>query len=99
MKNSGGELLVDTEQLTSFGNELVNTEFGEQLTSLKGSMSAIQNSWLDAQGSNFSQTFSSFINDSQKITTEIEALGKFAVEISQKYEEILNTKLEQMKNF
>ena len=90
-------LLVDTEQLSILGEKFTTTELGEQLTYLENKMSTIQNSWLDAEGTHFSQTFSSFIRDAQKITEEIKSLGDFASKMSLKYEEILTSKLSELE--
>ena len=97
MENASGELKVDTEQLSTLGTKLTTTDFGEELTSLQGKMSTIQGSWLDAEGSHFSTTFASFIKDAQKITQEIKELGTFASDMAAGYEEIVTTRLEELK--
>lgn len=96
MENYSDGLMVDTDQLANLGSKLTSTEFGEELNSLQKKMSTIQGSWLDSEGSHFSQTFASFISDAQKITQEIVSLGKFASKMSTDYEQIVNSRLDEL---
>lgn len=99
METANDSLKVDTEQLSDLGTKLTTTDFGEELNSLSGKMSTIQSSWLDAEGSHFSQTFANFVKDAQTITQEIKDLGTFASGMSQEYENIVTAALEELSKY
>ena len=83
-ENSG--LMVDTEKLTGLGDDLAASTFDKDFEALKNKMSTITESWLDVEGSHFSETFSSFMDDAKKINAELVKLGGFARNMSSGYE-------------
>ena len=90
MQDSSG-LNVDTEKVDSLGNDLISLNFDANFDDLKNKMSTITNSWLDVEGTHFSDTFSSFMDDAKKINTELVDLGKFAKSMSSEYDEIVQS--------
>lgn len=91
-------LFVNTEELESFGNYLISTkeELDLLLKDLNNKMSGISNGWNDQEGNYFVSKFNSFIMEANKISTEVDKLGKYAKQISGDYNKILNDSLTKM---
>lgn len=98
--NSGSSniLQVDSEQLASFGEYLVQTKesLNTLLDSLNSQMSKITEGWSDSDGVAFVEKFSTFIKDAKNIGTDIETLGNFATSEASKYNQILSDSLTMM---
>ncbi len=98
MGDNNSSLKVSTEELKSFGNYLTSsvTSLNEKLESLSTKMATLDSSWLDNDGTSFITKFESFINNSKKINTEIDNLGKYALSMGNNYESILSKYLSRM---
>ena len=91
-------LKVSTEELKSLAEYLTSSviSLNEKLESLSSKMSTVDSSWLDKDGISYVEKFNSFINNSKNINTEIDNLGKYALNMANKYETILNKYLSRM---
>ena len=98
MGDNNSSLKVSTEELKSFGNYLTSsvTSLNEKLESLSTKMATLDSSWLDKDGTSYIAKFESFINNSKKINTEIDNLGKYALSMGNNYETILSNYLSRM---
>ena len=92
-------LKVNTETLTEYGNYLKSsvTTLDAKLGALDTNNSSVTNSWLDEVGTMYKDKFSSFINDAKKINVEIEKLANYALDISSRYETILQDHYSRME--
>ncbi len=97
MENSD-KLKVDLQSLADLGSFLSNEDFDKDFEALSTAMSELTSSWMDLEGEHFKTVFQSFMNDAKKINGCVETLGAFATTMSSKYQETLNTHLEQLKS-
>ena len=95
----GDSLMVNTERLSECGNYFVSSvaTLDAKLSSLDTKMSVITNNWLDEGGSIFKSEFSKFITEAKKINVEIEKLGTYASDMSDRYDTILQEHYARME--